>query len=85
MRVWDNADCATNYGRLGREVKNTMLCAGEDGKDACQVSTGMLLFTPCLKISDKKASVLLVGFFTSVGTTRGQGIIRVAVVVATFF
>ena len=36
-------------------------------------------------ISRSKSTVFYLGFFTSVGTTRGQGIIRVVVVVATFF
>ena len=28
VRVWDNAQCATNYGRLNRKVTDSMLCAG---------------------------------------------------------
>ena len=36
--IWRNSDCANNYGKLNRDVKDTMLCAGDDGgKDACQV------------------------------------------------
>jgi hypothetical protein len=38
VRVWDNAECATNYKKLSRDVIPTMLCAGEMGGDACQVS-----------------------------------------------
>ena len=41
--IWKNADCANNYKRLNRDVKDTMLCAGDDnGKDACQVSVNKL-------------------------------------------
>ena len=28
VRVWDNQQCANNYGRLNRKVTDTMLCAG---------------------------------------------------------
>ena len=37
VRVWDNKQCAKNYGRLNRKVSDNMLCAGDRGKDACQV------------------------------------------------
>ncbi len=37
VRVWDNAECAKNYGELNRNVTGKMLCAGEVGRDACQV------------------------------------------------
>ena len=37
VRVWDNKQCATNYGRLNRKITDTMMCAGERGRDACQV------------------------------------------------
>ena len=37
VEVWDNSQCAANYGKLNRQVTNTMLCAGADDKDACQV------------------------------------------------
>ena len=37
--IWRNSDCDRNYGRLDRNVLDTMLCAGDTtGKDACQVS-----------------------------------------------
>ena len=38
VRVWNNTQCAENYGRLNRKVTNSMLCAGERGRDACQVT-----------------------------------------------
>lgn len=40
MRIWDNAECALNYGQLNRKVTDTMLCAGERGRDACQGDSG---------------------------------------------
>ena len=38
VRVWDNEQCGANYNKLNREILNTMMCAGDDGKDACQVN-----------------------------------------------
>jgi len=40
VRVWDNKQCATNYGRLNRKITDTMMCAGERGRDACQGDSG---------------------------------------------
>eukprot|EP00095_Tigriopus_kingsejongensis_P012216 maker-scaffold927_size80360-snap-gene-0.28 protein:Tk12216 transcript:maker-scaffold927_size80360-snap-gene-0.28-mRNA-1 annotation:"serine proteinase" len=40
IRVWDNQQCAANYGKLNRDVTNSMMCAGDDGKDACQGDSG---------------------------------------------
>ena len=40
VRIWDNAECALNYGQLNRKVTDTMLCAGERGRDACQGDSG---------------------------------------------
>ena len=39
MRVWENTVCATNYAKLGRQVRDTMLCAGETNRDSCKVSS----------------------------------------------
>ena len=40
MRVWEQAACATNYATLGRDVLDTMLCAGETNRDSCQGDSG---------------------------------------------
>jgi len=40
LRVWNNKECATNYGRLNRKITDTMLCAGEQQRDACQGDSG---------------------------------------------
>lgn len=40
VRVWENSQCATNYKQLDREVKSTMLCAGETNRDSCQGDSG---------------------------------------------
>ena len=40
VRIWENAECALNYGTLNRKVTDTMLCAGERGRDACQGDSG---------------------------------------------
>ena len=45
VRVWDNKQCATNYGRLNRKITDTMMCAGERGRDACQVRRSRNKFT----------------------------------------
>ncbi len=43
VRVWDNSLCDANYQKLRRRVIDTMMCAGEDEKDACQVLMGKLM------------------------------------------
>ena len=40
VRVWDNQECANNYKQLGRDVLDTMLCAGETNRDSCQGDSG---------------------------------------------
>ena len=50
VRVWDQKTCAANYGRLNRKVSDTMLCAGESGRDACQVNI-LKLFWKCIRIT----------------------------------
>ena len=40
IRVWSNQQCATNYARLNRKVTDTMLCAGDENRDACQGDSG---------------------------------------------
>jgi len=40
VRVWENTVCAANYAKLGRQVRNTMLCAGETNRDSCQGDSG---------------------------------------------
>jgi len=40
VRVWDTKDCAANYKKLGRDVLDTMMCAGDDFKDSCQGDSG---------------------------------------------
>ena len=43
MRVWKNTKCAKNYAKLknyvkvGLQVRDTMLCAGETNRDSCKV------------------------------------------------
>ena len=50
VRIWKNNDCHRNYQRLGRNVLDTMLCAGgdDDGKDACQGDSGGPLNCPII-------------------------------------
>ena len=38
--MWEQAACATNYATLGRDVLDTMLCAGETNRDSCQGDSG---------------------------------------------
>jgi len=40
VRVWEPKDCKKNYATLGRNVLDTMLCAGETNKDSCQGDSG---------------------------------------------
>ena len=47
--IWRNSDCATNYGKLNREIASTMMCAGNrdrGGQDACQGDSGGPLNCP---------------------------------------
>ena len=39
-RVWENSQCAANYANLGRQVVDSMLCAGETNRDSCQGDSG---------------------------------------------
>ena len=47
MRVWENTPCAKNYAKLkkyvklGRQVRDTMLCAKETNRDSCKVSLAL--------------------------------------------
>ena len=38
VRIWKNFECASRYDQIGDSILDTMLCAGEPGKDTCQVS-----------------------------------------------
>ena len=39
MEIWDNARCSSTYGSTAPAgIKDTMLCAGQKGKDSCSVS-----------------------------------------------
>jgi len=40
VRIWGNDQCAKNYARLNRNVSSSMLCAGEERRDACQGDSG---------------------------------------------
>jgi len=40
VRVWDPKTCRENYKKLGRNVLDTMLCAGEMSRDSCQGDSG---------------------------------------------
>lgn len=37
IQVWDTELCRANYADLNRVVTDNMICAGDVGKDACQV------------------------------------------------
>lgn len=47
VRVWSNTECSLNYGKLDRTIADSMLCASDPGKDACQVSRGPYNPCPC--------------------------------------
>ena len=39
MEIWDNARCSSTYGSTAPAgITETMLCAGQKGKDSCSVS-----------------------------------------------
>ena len=38
--MWENSKCKENYASLGRDVVDTMLCAGETNRDSCQGDSG---------------------------------------------
>jgi len=40
VRVWNPDTCKKNYAGLGRNVLDTMLCAGETNRDSCQGDSG---------------------------------------------
>ena len=40
VRVWEQSQCAKNYATLGRDVLDTMMCAGETNRDSCQGDSG---------------------------------------------
>ena len=37
VRIWSNSECANRYRSIDNYVSENMLCAGEPGKDTCQV------------------------------------------------
>ena len=37
VRIWSNSDCSNRYRSIDNYVTENMLCAGEPGKDTCQV------------------------------------------------
>ena len=40
LRVWTNSRCASKYNhRIPGKIEPTMICAADDGKDSCGVST----------------------------------------------
>ena len=40
VRVWTNSRCASKYNhRIPGKIEPTMICAADDGKDSCGVST----------------------------------------------
>ena len=45
VRIWKNFECASRYDQIGDSILDTMLCAGEPGKDTCQVSNlGLIIY-----------------------------------------
>ena len=39
MEIWNNAQCSATYGSTAPAgIKDTMLCAGQQGQDSCSVS-----------------------------------------------
>ena len=39
MKIWNNDKCRTTYGSTAPAgIKETMMCAGKQGKDSCSVS-----------------------------------------------